>query len=112
MESHGATWGARREVIYNATSALNELVECVSGAKLARSKIQVGVSFDEFNLDIDVRYDGEPIEFPSTRPAETHLLENEKGIARLAGYLVRQYADRVRSEVVGGRCRAQLHFDH
>jgi len=61
---------------------------------------------------MDVRYDGELIEFPSTRPTEGDLLEDEKAVAKLAGFLERQYADRVRSEVTEGRCRVQLHFDH
>ena len=112
METQGGNWGARREVVYSATAALNELVESVTASGLALGKIQTAVTFDEFNLDIDVRYHGKPMEFPATRPTETDLLDDERGVAKLAGFLVRQYADRVRSEVAEGHCRVQLHFDH
>ena len=112
METQGGVWGARREVIMRATAALNEFVESAAGLGLVNGKIQAEVSFDEFNLDIDIRYDGQLMEFPSSRPTEDALLVDDKAIAGLSGFLIRQYADRVRSEVVNGRCRVQLHFDH
>ena len=95
-----------------ATAALNEFVESAAGLGLVNGKIQAEVSFDEFNLDLDIRYDGQLMEFPSRRPTEDALLADEKAIIGLSGFLIRQYADRVRSEVVNGRCRVQFHFDH
>jgi xanthine permease XanP len=112
METQGGVWGARRDVIMRATAALNEFVESVAGLGVVNGKVQAEVSFDEFNLDLDIRYDGELMEFPSRRPTEDALLADEKAIVGLSGFLIRQYADRVRSEVVNGRCRVQLHFDH
>ncbi|HEY6366174.1 MAG TPA: solute carrier family 23 protein [Candidatus Binatia bacterium] len=112
METRGGVWGARREVIMRATAALNEFVESAAGLGLVNGKAQAEVRFDEFNLDIDIRYDGQLMEFPSSRPTEDALLVDEKAIAGLSGFLIRQYADRVRSEAVNGRCRVQLHFDH
>ena len=95
-----------------ATAALNEFVESAAGLGLVNGKIQAEVSFDEFNLDLDIHYDGQLMEFPSWRPTEDALLVDEKAIIGLSGFLIRQYADRVWSEVVNGRCRVQLHFDH
>ena len=112
METQGGVWGARREVIMRATAALNEFVESAAGLGLVNGKIQAEVSFDEFNLDLDIHYDGQLMEFPSWRPTEDALLVDEKAIIGLSGFLIRQYADRVWSEVVNGRCRVQLHFDH
>jgi xanthine permease XanP len=79
---------------------------------LVKGNAQTEVSFDEFNLDLDIRYDGHLMEFPSRRPTEDALLADEKAIVGLSGFLIRQYADRVRSEVSNGRCRVQFHFDH
>jgi xanthine permease XanP len=112
METQGGLWGARRDVIMRATAALNEFVESAAGLDLVKGNVQTEVSFDEFNLDLDIRYDGELMQFPSRRPSEDALLADEKAIVGLSGFLIRQYADRVRSEVVNGRCRVQLHFDH
>ena len=95
-----------------ATAALNEFVESAAGLDLVNGKIQAEVSFDEFNLDMDIRYDGELMEFPSRRPTEDALLADEKAVASLSGFLIRQYADRVKAEIANGQCRIQMHFDH
>src|SRR5690606_15336440 len=47
LEAQGAAWGARRDVIMQATAALNELMESVVGASLAKGNVEVQVSFDE-----------------------------------------------------------------
>jgi xanthine permease XanP len=112
METQGGLWGARREVIQRATAALNEFVESAAALGLVNGKAQAEVSFDEFNLDLDIRYDGELMEFASRRPTEDALLADDKAVASLSGFLIRQYADRVKAETANGRCRIQMHFDH
>jgi NCS2 family nucleobase:cation symporter-2 len=112
METQGGIWGARHEVILRATAALNEFVESAAGLGLVNGKARAEVSFDEFNLDVDIRYDGQLMEFPSRRPTEDALLADEKAFIGLSGFLIRQYADRVKAEMANGRCRIQMHFDH
>jgi NCS2 family nucleobase:cation symporter-2 len=73
---------------------------------------KVDVSFDEFNLDVDIRYQGEPMGFPTDRPTADSLLAEPAAVASLSGFLIRQYADRVVVETVNGRCHLRLHFDH
>jgi xanthine permease XanP len=112
METQGGSWGARKEVISLATSAMNELVEGVRTLELAKDNIEVAAAFDEFNLDVDFRYRGELMTFPSKRPSEADLLLDEKAVAGLAGFLIRQYANAIKTETVNGDCRIRLHFDH
>jgi xanthine permease XanP len=112
METQGGVWGARRDVIMRAMAALNEFLESAAGLDLVKGKAQAVVSFDEFNLDVDIRYDGALMEFPSRRPTEDALLADENAVAGLSGFLIRQYADRVNAEVINGQCRIQMHFDH
>jgi NCS2 family nucleobase:cation symporter-2 len=112
METQGGVWGARRDVIMRATAALNEFVESAAGLGLVKGKAQAEVSFDEFNLDVDIRYDGALMEFPQERPTQADLLSNETGVAKLAGFLIRNYVDRIKSDCMDGRCRVQFHFDH
>jgi NCS2 family nucleobase:cation symporter-2 len=112
METHGAVWGARRDVIMRATAALNEFIESAAGLGLIKGKACAEVSFDEFNLDLEIRYDGVLMEFPSRRPTEEALISDENAVARLAGFLILQYADRVSAAATDGRCRIHLHFDH
>jgi xanthine permease XanP len=112
MEKQGGVWGARREVIDRAKAAMNEFVEAVSLLEPSISRIDAEVSFDEFSLDIDMRYDGVPMEFPIERPTDADLLENERAVANLAGFLIRNYVDRVKSDRINGRCRVQFHLEH
>jgi xanthine permease XanP len=112
MQVQGATWGARKEVIDRATYAMNEFMEAAGTLDLARGKIAAEVSFDEFNLDVNLRYDGVLMEFPQERPTQVDLLSDETGVAKLAGFLIRNYVDRIKSDCVDGRCRIQFHFDH
>jgi NCS2 family nucleobase:cation symporter-2 len=112
METQGGVWGARRDVIMRATAALNEFIESAAALGLIKGKARAEVSFDEFNLDLDIRYDGELVEFPTRRPTEEALLADDRSVASLSGFLIRQYADRVNAEVNDGRCRIHMHFDH
>jgi xanthine permease XanP len=112
MEKQGGVWGARREVIDRAKAAMNEFVEAVILLEPSISRIDAEVSFDEFSLDIDMRYDGVPMEFPIERPTDADLLENERAVANLAGFLIRNYVDRVNSDRMDGRCHVQFHFEH
>jgi NCS2 family nucleobase:cation symporter-2 len=112
METQGSVWGARREVIMRATAALNEFVESAAALGLVKEKAQVEVSFDEFNLDVDIRYEGKLLELPDRRPTEDALLADEMAVASLSGFLIRQYADKVSADVTDGRCRLQMHFIH
>jgi xanthine permease XanP len=112
MEKQGSAWGARREVIDRAKAAMNEFIEAARALELSTGKIDAEVSFDEFNLDIDMRYDGEPMEFPIERPTDADLLEDERAVAKLAGFLIRNYVDRVKSDRINGRCRVQFHLEH
>jgi len=112
MEKNGGAWGARREVIDRAKSAMNEFIEAVSLLEPNIGRIDADVSFDEFSLDIDMRYEGEPMEFPSARPTEADLLGDERAVVKLAGFLIRNYVDRIKSDRIDGRSRVQFHLEH
>jgi xanthine permease XanP len=112
METQGSAWGARRDVIVRATSALSEFLESAAGLGLVQGTAAAAVTFDEFNLDIDIRYAGRPIELASVRPTAEALVTDAAAVVSLSGYLIRQYADAVTSDVVGGQCHVHMHFDH
>ncbi|MGA2735281.1 MAG: solute carrier family 23 protein [Syntrophobacteraceae bacterium] len=112
MENHGAAWGARKEVIYRAISAMNELMEAASFYERQDRHVDMQVSFDEFNLDIRASYRGEVLELPAGRPDEHELCEDPKVVARLAGYLVRSFADKSKVYREGDLCKVDLHFNH
>jgi xanthine permease XanP len=112
FEKQGAAWGARKEVIYRAIAALTELYESISFLGLASGDMTVEVSFDEFNLDVDIRYMGTLMEFPTERPTEGELIRDTRTTVKLAGFMIMHYVDRLKADASDGECRIQFHFEH
>ena len=113
METCGAAWGARPDVISRGSTLLTEFFEGLAGAGLAKGPLQTEVSFDEFNLDIDLWYEGGLIELPVARPpTPDELLSDNTAVARLSAFLVSRSADGVTSELHDGRCHVRFHLEH
>jgi NCS2 family nucleobase:cation symporter-2 len=112
MEQTGAAWGARREIIRRAAFSIDQFVETVLDAPEPPGPLTIAVSFDEFNLDVQARYRGEPLELPERRPTEREILEAEEGHRRLAGFLLRRNADSASSTRSGHESIVTFHFEH
>jgi NCS2 family nucleobase:cation symporter-2 len=113
MESCGAAWGARQDVIYRGGTLLNEFFEGVANAGLAEGSVTVEVSFDEFNLDMDLWYEGTLMEFSAARPpTPDELLSDDTAVARLSAFLISRSADGVTSALHDGRCHVRFHLEH
>jgi xanthine permease XanP len=72
----------------------------------------IAASFDEFNLDVRLTYQGDLLEFPERRPSDEQIQESDEGVRLLAGFMLRRNADRVRSETKDGTSVVHFHFDH
>ncbi|MGD0780310.1 MAG: solute carrier family 23 protein [Dehalococcoidales bacterium] len=112
MEKAGASWGARKEIINQAASAINEFFESATGLNIVKGKIKTEVSFDEFNLDVNITYDGTLMEFPVNRPSADELMADERAFTRLSAFLINSRVDKIKSSAKDGHCHLQLHFDH
>lgn len=112
MEKQGKAWGARRDVIDRATFNLTQSIETILDGCEPNSPLEVEASFDEFNLDVRVTYTGPPLELPEKRPTNEEIIESEEGQRRLAGFLLRRFADRVAAMHKAGRSSIVFHFDH
>jgi NCS2 family nucleobase:cation symporter-2 len=108
----GGAWGARAEVINRASWAICQVLEAVAENCWRTGTLVVEVSFDEFSLDVMISYYGKLLEFPTQRPDEDEILSGDDGVRRLAGYMLRHAADRMRSELRYGRPVLMFHFDH
>jgi xanthine permease XanP len=111
MDDQGSAWGMRKEVVSRATDAAYEVVNNLGLLPLRSNDMTLSTSWDELRLDLEIEYAGPPIELADSMPALEHM-GTEAGSVHLAGYLIRQYADRVRIREKNGLCRVQLHFDH
>jgi NCS2 family nucleobase:cation symporter-2 len=112
METHGAAWGARRDVIDRAGFDLAQSIETIVDSGVAAGPLEIEASFDEFNLNLRVSYDGPPLELPEVRPSNEEIMASEEGARRLAGFMLRRYADRVQATHKAGRSTILFHFDH
>jgi len=112
MQTHGAAWGARRDVIERARFNLMQSMELLADSGVTQGMLTVAASFDEFSLDVRVSYDGVPLELPEQRPTNEEIIASYEGQYRLAGYMLRTLADRVQVGNRGGRTTLVFHFDH
>ena len=112
VEKQGGSWGARPEVIANASSALNEVLESVTALGLAEGPLQVDMKFDELSLDIDVSWKGGQLQFSDRVPTPEELLENDEAIGMISSFLISRAADRINTSSKDGTSRVQLHFEH
>ena len=113
MEKQGGAWGARREVIYKASAAMNEIMEVLAlGGLVKHESVQLMVKFDEFSLNSSIHYDGEKMEIPDRRPDPDQLLEDPSSQFRLAAFLACSYADSITTGISNGKQEIRLHFEH
>jgi len=112
MEANGASWGARRDIIDRTTFSLAQSLEVIMDSCDPQGPVEVAASFDEFNLDLLVSYVGPPLELPDKRPSNEEIMASEEGQRRLAGFMLRRYADRVEVTHRAGRSTILFHFAH
>jgi NCS2 family nucleobase:cation symporter-2 len=112
LDEYGAKWGARRDIISRAGFAIHQAVETAADHCSVRGPIRIDASFDEFNLDLTMTYEGDLLELPAKRPSEADIRQLDEGMRLLAGFMLRRNADRAHSERVGEKAVVRFHFDH
>jgi NCS2 family nucleobase:cation symporter-2 len=112
MEAQGAVWGARRDVVDRASFNLTQGIETIVESCDPKEALEIEASFDEFNLDLRVSYAGAPLQLPDQRPTNEEIMASEEGQRKLAGFMLRRYADHVQSSHKAGRSTIWFHFDH
>lgn len=111
MQDQGGAWAARPEVVERAAGVMNEYMEAVTETLAPDDQVDMAVSFDEYNLNIDIRHTGEPPRFPDRPPTPEEMFE-EGGTGLMAGYLVQFWTDRVTAKSKDDKAQVRLHFDH
>jgi xanthine permease XanP len=109
LTEQGGRWGARRDIINRAIFGVVQLLEVVGDVP---EGTEIEASFDEFNLDVRVRYKGATLMIPERKPTPREIIASEEGERVLAGYLLRQSADRINCKTSGTMAEVQLHYDH
>ena len=55
---------------------------------------------------------GARLELPDKRPSNEEIMASDEGQRRLAGFMLRRFADRVHATHKAGRATVLFHFDH
>jgi len=112
FDAAGRRWGARADVMVRVAFGIKQAIETIREHCDPQGPIAIEAQFDEFNLDVRITYRGAPLEFPDQRPSAGDIIETETGHLRLAGFLLRQNADRVRTWPKDGATVLEFHFEH
>lgn len=112
IERNAGIWGARRDVVDRIEFAIQQTIDAIVGFCSVKGPVRFEISYDEFVIEAVVSYDGIPMEFPTQAPTHDEIVETESGHLRLAGYLVRRYADRMTVTGSNGLTTVRLRFDH
>ena len=112
LEQQGARWGARRDVMERAIFGTAQAVESIAAYCKPQGPINIAASFDEFNLDVRISYEGAAFPLEPLRPTDSEIRDSEDGIRRLAGFMLQQNADRVRAASKDGRATLEFHYEH
>jgi NCS2 family nucleobase:cation symporter-2 len=112
MEKQGGAWGARREVIFNAIAAMNELLDAAPFLDLQGKKIALSVQFDEFNLDVRANYEGKPFAIPATMPGIDSMHDAGATSLALAAFTMSRYVDKMNFSTKDGKTELHMHFEH
>jgi xanthine permease XanP len=112
LEQQGARWGARRDVTERAIFGTAQAVESIAAHCNPQGPINIEASFDEYNLDVRISYRGGAFPIEAFRPTDSEIRDSEDGIRRLAGFMLQQNADRVRTTSKDGRATLEFHYEH
>jgi xanthine permease XanP len=112
FDAAGRRWGARADVMVRVAFGIKQAIETIREHCDPQGPIVSEAHFDEFNLDVRITYQGAPLEFPDQRPSGRDIIETDTGHLQLAGFMLRQNADRVRTWAKDGATVLEFHFEH
>ncbi len=108
---HGATWGAFRDVIQSAEYSVLEIVESIPEVIVGKGTMTA--EFDEFNLNIRIRYTSETTpNLNVSMPSPEEFLTDPAAEEKLPWAMIKQFADQIKVKRKDGEVTILLHFDH
>ena len=111
IEQQGAQWGARQDIVNRAISALNESMEMITAEGLTEKPVRLDMTFDEFNLDLVLYYEGSPIDAMEVYE-KPQIMEESISTIGLSLCLICRDVDRIDVSEKNGQQRILLHYDH
>jgi NCS2 family nucleobase:cation symporter-2 len=111
IETAAGAWGARRDVMIRVDAVVQQALEIVAGHGSLTGPVLIDLSFDEFDVDVRLSYEGVELVLSDELPTHEAVIDGN-GTLALAGYLVRRQSDRVLSGHAAGRSWLEIRFRH
>ena len=89
-----------------------ELYESISMMRLTGRPISELAVFEEFRLDLTVRYRGRPLDFNPRQVDPMSLLDEDAPLPALSSMLVQRLADDIKIKQNGEECERSARFQH
>lgn len=112
LQSKGRLWGARRDIIEHATTALVEFVEAAALAEEEAGEIRIDAHFDQFRLDIYIHYEGPALSLPDSAPNLHDAAGDLNQMQLLSGFIIKRAATKIETTRHGTRNTMHLLFEH
>lgn len=121
VEGQGAAWSARRDAVHRAATAVHEAVDAIAAAGQGRRVLEIRGSFDEFNLDFELRHSGAPLKLAGHAPVSATLLDTDddtfmtqldSALEGVSAVLLKRLADRITTGERGEQAYFRMHFAH
>ena len=104
--------GARRSIIERAIFGAAQACESIIEHCHVNGPITVEASFDEFNLDVRIVYQGDLLTLEESQPSIDEVIDSDDGMRRLAGLLLKRNADGVRTIRAADKSIVEFRFQH
>jgi len=112
LEEQGGRWGARRSIVEWAIFGAAQACESIIEHCHVTGPITVEASFDEFNLDVRIVYQGDLLTLEESQPSIDEVIDSDDGMRRLAGLLLKRNADGVRTIRAADKSIVEFRFQH
>jgi NCS2 family nucleobase:cation symporter-2 len=112
IDQNARKWGARRDIANRAGSALLEFLEAGFINGIFQEGAKISLSFDEYNFNIMVEYQGDQMTIPHDMPSQEELMNDSGSFFRLSLNLVRLHSDDFTISRTGTINTAYIHFEH
>jgi NCS2 family nucleobase:cation symporter-2 len=108
----GGKWSARKEIVERAQMAAAQFAEAALMGRFTERDIALFVRFDEYNLDLEMEWEGKPLPQPRTAADPDSLAEDDSAFAGLSILVLKRLCDRFESSERDGKRVVRMHFDH
>jgi len=111
LEARGKDWEVGGEVLSRARQSLSEILALIADSGCAEDRLRVRLSYDDFALTTEIRYQGSLPHLASDQRIHGDLLEEQSFAVGLSGFLSGIHADRIDRRSDGEECRLRLVFE-